>query len=144
MKLRLKIEEQTFEVEVGDLSARPILANVDGETFEVWPEDVEALPVAATVAAPVVAPAAPRPVRTAAPTAPASNSLSVTAPIPGVIISIGVKEGDMVKQGQELCILEAMKMKNAIRAPRPGKIASLRVAVGDHVNHGQALMDYAE
>jgi glutaconyl-CoA/methylmalonyl-CoA decarboxylase subunit gamma len=144
MKLRVKIDEQTFEVEVGDLSARPISASVDGETFEIWPEETETTVQAAApvVTAPVVrekAPARPAPVEVAA-----ATSASVKAPIPGLIITLAVKEGDSVKQGQELCILEAMKMKNAIRAPRAGVIASIRVAVGDHVKHGQALMDYAE
>jgi biotin carboxyl carrier protein len=144
MKLRVKIDEQTFEVEVGDLSTRPISASVDGETFEIWPEEAEASVVAAApvVAIPVVrekAPARPAPVEVAA-----ATSASVKAPIPGLIISIAIKEGESVKQGQELCTLEAMKMKNAIRAPRAGVIASIRVSVGDHVKHSQALMDYAE
>lgn len=139
MKLRVKIDDQMFDVEVNDLSSRPILASVDGETFEIWPEDAAAPEVAPVQAAPAQA----RPVAAAAEAA-VDKTKSVTAPIPGVIISIAVKEGDVVKQGQELCVLEAMKMKNAIRAGRTGKIAAIRVAAGDHVKHGQALMDYAE
>ena len=145
MKLRLKIDDQTFEVEVGDLSARPITASVDGETFEIWPEEVEVITAPVAAAPKPATPAAPRPVRTpAASAAPVDKSLSITAPIPGTIISISIKDGDEVKPGQEICILEAMKMKNAIRAPRAGKIAAIRVAPGDLVRHGQALMDYAE
>lgn len=139
MKLRVKIDDQMFDVEVNDLSSRPILASVDGETFEIWPEDAAAPEIAPVQAAPAQA----RPVAAAAEAA-VDKTKSVTAPIPGVIISIAVKEGDVVKQGQELCVLEAMKMKNAIRAGRTGKIAAIRVAAGDHVKHGQALMDYAE
>ncbi len=139
MKLRVKIDDQMFDVEVNDLSSRPILASVDGETFEIWPEDAAAPEIAPLQAAPAQA----RPVAAAAEAA-VDKTKSVTAPIPGVIISIAVKEGDVVKQGQELCVLEAMKMKNAIRAGRAGKIAAIRVAAGDHVKHGQALMDYAE
>jgi len=139
MKLRVKIDDQMFDVEVNDLSSRPILASVDGETFEIWPEDAAAPEIAPVQAAPAQA----RPVAAAAEAA-VDKTKSVTAPITGVIISIAVKEGDVVKQGQELCVLEAMKMKNAIRAGRTGKIAAIRVAAGDHVKHGQALMDYAE
>lgn len=140
MKLRVKINDQMFDVEVNDLSSRPILASVDGETFEIWPEDAAAPEIVAPVqAAPVQGPRS-----AAAAEAVVDKTKSVTAPIPGVIISIAVKEGDEVKQGQELCVLEAMKMKNAIRAGRAGKIAAIRVAAGDHVKHGQALMDYAE
>ncbi len=144
MKMRIKIDEQTFEVEVGDLSARPISALVDGETFEIWPEEMEASP------APVAMPAIPTPARVPAAPRPAPVEVasggagSVNAPIPGLILSIAVKEGESLKAGQEILTLEAMKMKNVIRAPRAGKVAALRVAVGDHVRHGQALMDYAE
>jgi len=51
----------------------------------------------------------------------------VLAPIPGVILTILVKEGDDVAYGQDLCIIEAMKMRNAIKAARTGRIAAVRV-----------------
>ena len=143
MKLRVKIDDQTFEVEVGDLSARPVLATVDGETFEVWPE--EALAVAAPIqpARPVMAPAAALAPRPAA-AVPVNSSKTVIAPIPGTIVSFAVKEGDAVTAGQELCSLEAMKMKNSIRATRAGSIAKIFVKAGDRVSQGQALVEYAE
>ncbi|HCU57729.1 MAG TPA: acetyl-CoA carboxylase biotin carboxyl carrier protein subunit, partial [Anaerolineaceae bacterium] len=68
----------------------------------------------------------------------------VSAPLPGVIVAILVKPGDKVSRGQELCTLEAMKMKNAIRSSREGTIASVDVAVGDQVSHGQVLMTFSE
>lgn len=66
------------------------------------------------------------------------------APIPGVIISIIVNEGDKVTFGQELCILEAMKMKNVIRAGRAGTIAKVLVKEGESVQHSQVLMEYED
>ncbi len=68
----------------------------------------------------------------------------VRAPIPGVIISIAVQPGDTVEVGQELCVLEAMKMKNAIRAPRAGTIGKVLAAVGEHVQHHDLLIEFAE
>ncbi len=142
MKMKLKIENETFEVEVGDLNARPILATVNGETFEVTPEFaaeiVQTVSVAQTVSAPVAV--TPKP----AASAPAAGGKSVVAPIPGVIDSIKVREGDSVAAGQELMILEAMKMKNAIRANRPGKIARILVSVGDQVPHNHVLLEFAD
>lgn len=142
MKLRVKIDNETYEVEVEDVKARPILATVDGETFEVWPEEVQMAAVQSAPAAPVPsAPAAP----VAAAAAPVQGGAkSVLAPIPGVILSLSVREGDTVKNGQELCILEAMKMNNAIRASRDGKIARIHVNPGDHVKHGQPLMEFSD
>jgi glutaconyl-CoA/methylmalonyl-CoA decarboxylase subunit gamma len=143
MKLRVKIEDQTYEVEVGDLSDRPVLAVVDGETFEVWPEEAQlAAPTVQAAAAPAPASA---PVQAAKPAAGAvDRNKTVIAPIPGTIVAVTVKEGDSVNPGQELLALEAMKMKNIIRATRAGKIATIFVTNGDRVTQGQALVEYAE
>ncbi len=73
-----------------------------------------------------------------------ASGKSVLAPIPGVIIAISVKPGDSVTRGQELCVLEAMKMKNAIRATRDGKIAEIHVSVGQTVNHSAPLVSFTE
>jgi glutaconyl-CoA/methylmalonyl-CoA decarboxylase subunit gamma len=147
MKLNVKIDGQVFEVEVRDLQARPIQVWVDGEAMEVWLEENGSVQVKPTIQAnpsPVVS----APQAAAAPAASAAQataaSKAVLAPIPGVIVSITVKEGDSVVFGQELCILEAMKMKNLIKANRAGKIAAIRVSAGDQVRHHQVLMDYTD
>lgn len=143
MKMKIQVENETYEVEIDDLEARPVLATVNGETFEVFPEEIQ-------VAKPVVAASAPvkpaaAPVRVAPkPAAVAASGKSVVAPIPGVIDSVKVREGDEVKSGDELLVLEAMKMKNAIRATRDGKIARIYVSVGDQVPHNHVLLDFAD
>jgi biotin carboxyl carrier protein len=150
MNVKVKIGEEVFDVEVGDLSARPVLATIDGETFEVWPE-MENSPAAATETAPQPAApraaAAPRPAATPRGASPSpcadGTGTTVSAPIPGVIISIAVKPGDKVSKGQELCVLEAMKMKNAIRANRDGQIGTVHAAVGQSVQKGFVLVEYS-
>lgn len=151
MKLRVQIENESYEVEVGDLTQRPILAVVDGETFEVYPEELQAVSVSETAATPKKSeprPAVPAPQSAAAVvrTPPASNaqasSNTLTAPIPGVILSVAVKVGDEIAPDQEICVLEAMKMKNTIRADRAGKISAVYVSSGDTVSHGQPLVDF--
>lgn len=148
MKLNVKINDQTFEVEIADLNARPILATVDGETFEVYPEEAVqpvARPAAAPAPTPAPAAAAPAPVsRPPAPAAPVNASKALNAPLPGTVVAVLVKEGSEVKFGQELLTIEAMKMKNAIRATRDGKIAAVYVKEGDSVRHGQPLLEYAD
>lgn len=146
MKLTIKVNESSFDVEVGDVNTRPIVATLDGVTYEVWPEEsvvetVTAIPVAVKTAESRPATVA----RSTAPAQPAGDaSKAVLAPIPGVIISISAKVGDNVSFGQELCVLEAMKMKNSIKATRAGKISAVRINSGDHVQHGQALFDFAD
>jgi len=143
MKLKVKINDVTYDVEVGDLESRPILAIVDGETFEVFPE-IEAAPmVVTTAAAPAPAPA-PRPVIAPVAAAAAAGGNVVGAPLPGTVDSIFVKVGATVTQGQEVLKLEAMKMKNSIRSPRAGKIVAIFVNPGEQVKHGQALIEIGD
>lgn len=141
MKMHVTIDNETYEVEIGDLNTRPVLATIAGETFEVMPEALAT--ATAPVAAQAVATAPPVAPRAAAPT-PAAGGNTVNAPIPGVIETIKVHEGEEVKAGQELIILEAMKMKNAIRAPRAGKISRIHVSVGQQVPHNQVLLEFAD
>lgn len=143
MKVTVKINNQVYDVEIGDLDARPILATIGCDTYEIFPESSAAPMIAETVTS-ASTPAAPviKPIAAVEPTA--NIAQTVLAPIPGVIIAIAICEGDMVAYGQELCTLEAMKMKNAIRATRAGRVSRIRVNVGDHVKHGQVLVEFAE
>jgi biotin carboxyl carrier protein len=149
MRVRLTLEGRTFDVEVGDLDARPIVAMVDGERVEVWPEEEPAgLPVAPPVPAPAPSPGVGEPRRSrrtssGAPPAAARVGDVVHAPLPGVVESVAVQEGDEVAAGQALCVIEAMKMKNVIRAPRAGTVAQVHVAPGQHVRHNELLLELA-
>jgi len=146
MKYTVKIDDRFYEVEIGNLHARPIIANVNGVLIEVWPESE----IIASGAAPGSLPLSSVPQRSApgsserSQTPPQEGEYSVTAPIPGVIVSVAVRPGDEVNPGQELCVLEAMKMKNTIRAARGGVISDVLVAVGQTVNHGDILMEFAD
>ena len=155
MKITVKVDNQSYEVEVGDIHDRPVIAVVEGEAFEVWPEEVvishpsthsHAVPLQAAArpaAQSVPAPQSAAP-KAAAPTAGVDNAKAVRAPIPGVIISVAVKPGDVVKHGQELCVLEAMKMKNVIRASRAGTIGVVHTTAQQHVKHHDVLMEYTD
>jgi biotin carboxyl carrier protein len=61
-----------------------------------------------------------------------------------VILEVNVKVGDVVKRGQVVAILEAMKMNNAIKAPRDGTIADVFVTTGQVVGHGEPLVRFGE
>lgn len=134
MKFTIRVQEHNFVVEVGDVHQRPIVAVVEGERFEVWP-DSEALTRPA-----IETPSQPLP---KAPPPPEANGNLVRAPIPGVIVSIAVQPGASVSVGQELCVLEAMKMKNAIRATHAGKIAAVLVSPGQTVKQREGLIEYS-
>jgi len=143
-------------VDVESLSCRPIVATVEGETFEIWPEEEGAAPVSPAQPAPLPAPAPPlatsatpeprRSRRTSGEeaAAPQRAGKAVYAPIPGVIQSVAARPGQAVAAGQELCVLEAMKMKNIIRAPHAGTIAGVHISAGQHVKHNDLLFEYGE
>lgn len=82
---------------------------------------------------------APAPQQAATPAAPAGDGTQVKSPMPGTILSVNVKNGDMVKKGQVLMILEAMKMENEIMAPCDGKISGLSVQKGSSVESSALL-----
>ena len=67
-------------------------------------------------------------------------SVEVTAPMPGTILKVLVTVGDQVKEDEEMCILEAMKMENPIYAPSDGKVVEIRVEENDKVDTDQVLM----
>ena len=73
---------------------------------------------------------------------PAGTSCDVTAPMPGDIAAIHVKAGQVVKPGDPLCVLDAMKMKNTIHAPQPGTIAEVCVVEGQSVEYGVILFKF--
>ncbi len=70
----------------------------------------------------------------------AEGRLEITAPLPGIIFDVKVKENDSVKQGQSMISLMAMKMENDITAPRDGKIKEMKVKKNDNVNRGDVLI----
>lgn len=123
---------------------------LNGKVYEVEVERGEAIlvnvadaPVAAPVAAP--APVAAAPVAAPAPiaAAPVLSGEVINAPMPGVILGVKVAEGDDVKKGQVLLVLEAMKMENEIMAPRDGKVVVVAVAKGAKVETGTPLLSLA-
>jgi biotin carboxyl carrier protein len=86
------------------------------------------------------APAAvtPRPARTS------GGPGALAAPMPGVILELHVKAGDVVQRGQQIAVLDAMKMHNIIGAPRAGTIVEICVVAGQTVAHGDPIVRFAE
>ena len=115
--------------------------NVNGTAYEITIEeidkaDIKAAPAPAAAQAPA-APAAPAPVA-----APAGGQ-SISAPMPGTILKVNVSNGQAIKKGDILMILEAMKMENEILAPCDGTIASVNVQSGAAVEAGSLLCSIA-
>jgi len=143
--MKVMVNGKPYEVELGDASGGQMVVPVNGVAFQVTLEEGQAPVVtpAAPVKVPAAAPAArpaPRPAASAPATGASSNAF--TAPMPGVIMDISVEAGQKVSVGQQLCALEAMKMKNAIRSPREGVISAVAVTEGQRVNYGDVLFQF--
>ncbi len=105
---------------------------VNGKLFEVELEAVNE--VAGSISAPVLAPAP------AAAPAPVTGGQTIDAPIAGKVLKINVKVGDTVKKGQNVAVIEAMKLENEIPASIEGTVKEIRVSVGAQVNNKDVLI----
>ena len=110
---------------------------VNGSAYDVTVEEVEA-GAEAPVSTPAAAPAAPKAAKPAAPKG-TQGGVKVEAPMPGNVVDVKVQVGDKVKNGDDIAIVEAMKMENSIPAPCDGTIASVNVRKGDSVNTGTVI-----
>ena len=138
-----------YNVEIESIENNIAVVTVNGKTFEIEmkeafkaPRHIEkpqapAAPKAAPAPAPKAAPAA-APVASPAPAS--ANGTKVTAPLPGTITEVKVAVGDVVKTGDTVVILEAMKMQNNIEAECDGTITAISVKQGDTVLEGSTLV----
>jgi glutaconyl-CoA decarboxylase len=124
------VNGQTHTVAVKESVGNVVTVVIDGRT-----EHVEIAREA--IAAPTSAAASPAP---AAAAPAASGGTPVNAPLPGKILSVAVKVGDRVKRGDELCVIEAMKMGNSVKAPRDGVVRGVPVTPGQIVAFGAPLV----
>jgi glutaconyl-CoA/methylmalonyl-CoA decarboxylase subunit gamma len=160
----LDISDREFVIDVQELSADQFEVVVGDESYQVTLSSDENLAEAVITpglqanadGTPRVSAASkvakvrkePSPAAAAAPAArkpsgPAGKG-ALCAPMPGVILEVSVKAGDTVERGQQVAILDAMKMHNVIGAPRAGTIAEVFVEAGQNVDHGAAIVSFKE
>lgn len=134
-KYRIVVNGEVYEVEVEEVgvysAARPAAPLAAPATVVAPPRVAAAAPVAPPVAKPA-------PQKSAAPKVTGAGV--VASPMPGTILGVKVKVGDVVKYGQPVVILEAMKMENEVVATTDGTIREVRVNKGTAVNSGDVLV----
>lgn len=131
MKYKVTLNNKTYEVEVEK-----------GEAIIL--DEYEAVAPKATTAAPAPVVASTAPVASA-PATPVANASAnaVKAPLPGVVVQVKAQVGQAVKAGDEVVIIEAMKMENEIVAPRAGTITAIYAQKGSSVTAGAPLFEIA-
>lgn len=152
---KFNINSRPYTVEIDTIEGSKAQVHVNGVAYEVeivegantaTPATAPAAPTttpSAPVQAPTPAPAAPSTPAAPAPSAPAAaptGGSNVTAPLPGVILSVNVAVGDRINAGDKVAVLEAMKMENDIEAEVSGTITAIHVQKGDSVLEGAAIV----
>lgn len=137
---KYKINGNTYKVGVGDIDNNVAQVEVNGIPYKVE-LDAEKKPVTIVNAPrPSAAPRTQSGEKVITKQESSGSGHKVVAPLPGTVLSVAVKAGDVVKASDTVLILEAMKMENAIHAGRDGKVASVNVNPGDAVLEGTLLL----
>ncbi|MBQ2371944.1 MAG: biotin/lipoyl-binding protein [Bacteroidales bacterium] len=136
---RFKINGNDYEVTVNTVEGGVADVTVNGTPYKVEMENAPAAAAAVQTAPAVPVKQTVAPVQ-AAPAPAAGAGKSLTSPLPGVIVSVNVNVGDVVKAGQTVAVLEAMKMENDIQAECDGTVTAVKVAKGDSVLEGAVIV----
>lgn len=143
-KYKLKIQGNQYDVEILGIEENIAEVDVNGTIYKVE-VDKNLKPVTKT---PILVRSQAVPasdfdkaiIKTATPTSPKGTG-TIKSPLPGVVLNVMVREGDPVKYGDKLLVLEAMKMENTIEADKEGIVKSLKVKQGDSVLEGDILIE---
>ena len=160
----LEVGGKPYVIDVQEVTADRYRVDVEGQEYEVrlsGDEDLTEARISPEIAlareavqpspqtTPAARPAAPFPASSSPPPVPRPSTDghivgALTAPMPGKILSVEVKQGDRMSRGQTVVILEAMKMKNAIKAPYDGVVLEIMVRAEQSVAYGDPLVQLGE
>ena len=147
---KYKVNGAQYDVTINEIQGQLAKVVVNGIPFDVEMQNSQLsednLPDVTTTAAPAAAPAAPvvaAPAATEAAPSGAGEGTPVKAPLPGVVTKINVSVGQQVKKGENVLVLEAMKMENNITAEADGTVSGIAVKAGDSVLEGAVLLTIA-
>ncbi len=139
-KYELKINERLYEVVIKNVTPRDIQVEVNGHDHLVEIQAIKNLSLPQPISQLGAAETPSRQPPTYRQPVTRTGDGAITAPMPGQIKSIFVREGDRVAAGQKLLIMEAMKLENKINAKHEGIVKKILVRDGDTVNQGQELV----
>lgn len=140
----IRIGDRLLEVDFESVSGQPVFSLIlDGKSYESFvyqgEEDWDVLLRGRQYQAKVVDEREKR-LKAAAGGAVEEGEFHLKAPMPGLVVAILIEEGQEVKKGQVMLILESMKMQNELKAPRDGVMGRVRVKAGESVEQRQALL----
>ncbi len=137
---KYRINGNLYSVKIGDIDNNLAKVEVNGVPYKVELEKTDKPVTIVSAPRPSAAPRTETGAKVIAKPQAAAGGYQVKAPLPGVVLSVAVKVGDVVKASDTVVVLEAMKMENAIHAGNDGKVASIAVTPGDSVLEGAVLI----
>ncbi len=131
MKLRITVDQKTYEVDVEAIE--PEARSAPPRGYAVEPAPVR-IPGAAAATAATAAPAGTA--------APVNEDKVCRSPVAGIVVRLVARPGQKIQAGDNLLVLEAMKMETNITSPVGGNVSAIRVNPGDAVQVGQVVVEF--
>jgi len=133
---KFKIHDNNYKVNILSHEGNVINLEVNGTSYSVqMKEEIKKIKTPTLVRAASKRPAEPLKVN------PSSQITKIVSPLPGTIFAMNIKIGDVIKEGDSLLILEAMKMENNIAAEKAGTVSAIHVEVGQQVLQNDLLIE---
>lgn len=145
-KFKFTINGNQYETEILNIEDNLAEIEVNGTLYKVEVDKAMKSVKTPKLVRPAAVPSTdihPSVAKTSSPAGP-KGAGSIKSPLPGVILEVFVREGDVVKMGQKLLMLEAMKMENNIEADKAGKVVQILKGKGDSVMEGDVLIIIGE
>jgi len=144
-KYKFTIHGNEYDVHIKSVEDNIIDLDVNGSSYQVEVDkSIQPAKTPKLVRARVETDEDATPEKVTTASAPAPPAGKISSPLPGTVINIMVREGDTVKVGQKLMVLEAMKMENNIDSDKDGKVLSIPVRPGQSVMEGDTLIEIGE
>ena len=134
-RMRMKVNGEWYEVEVGDVYQTPVEVMVDGESYLV------------ELGAAADGPPAPRQRQAPKVQQPGLRGITegdervIRSPLPGKVVKVAVTKGQVLEAGDEICVLESMKMEQSVRMAKGGVVKNIKIKVSQAVNAGSPMIE---
>lgn len=133
--MRMKVNGEWYDVEVGDVYQSPVEVVVDGETYlvEVGAAS-DGLPAPKMRQAPKVEQPGLRGITE-------GDERVIRSPLPGKVVSVSATKGQMLEAGDEICVLESMKMEQSVRMAKGGMVKNIKIKAAQNINAGAPMIE---
>ncbi len=134
-RIRMKVNDEWYDVEVGDAYQSPVEVVVDGETYLVeMGIAADGLPAPRMRQAPKVEQPGLRGITE-------GDERVIRSPLPGKVVSITVTKGQVLEPGDEICVLESMKMEQSVRMAKAGMVKNIKIKTAQNINAGAPMIE---